>query len=167
MTLAEIQLLWAFNIWAEGLIFDTVARLSSEQYRRDLHSSHGGILGTLAHIISAEQGWLERWTGDRQLQQSSLQDVTSVDELRVHWQRLGEQMQQFLGTLSEAKLQEPLVVTTSQGGQFSNPYWQMIQHVVDHSSYHRGQIVTMLRQIGMTPPNTGMIRFYRETIQPA
>ena len=59
------------------------------------------------------------------------------------------------------------MVTTSQGGQFADPYWQMIQHVVDHSSYHRGQIVTMLRQLGATPPNTGMIRFYREMTRPA
>jgi uncharacterized damage-inducible protein DinB len=166
MTLAEIKLLWAFNTWAEGLVFDAVARISSEQYRRDMQSSHGGILGTLAHIISAEQGWLGRWAGDRQVQQSSVQDVASIDELRVHWQRVGEQMQQFLGTLSDAKLQETLVVTTSQGGQFANPHWQMIQHVVDHSSYHRGQIVTMLRQLGVTPPSTGMIRFYRERAQP-
>ncbi len=162
MTLAEIKLLWAFNTWAEGLVFDAVARISSEQYRRDMQSSHGGILGTLAHIISAEQGWLGRWAGDRQVQQSSVQDVASIDELRVHWQRVGEQMQQFLGTLSDAKLQETLAVTTSQGGQFANPHWQMIQHVVDHSSYHRGQIASDLRASGQEPAYTDFIHAVRQ-----
>jgi uncharacterized damage-inducible protein DinB len=166
MTLEEIKVLWGFNAWADGLVFDAVARLSPQQYQPDMQSSHGGILGTLAHIVSAERGWLARWTNDRPMQQLSLQDVASVEELRGHWQQVGEKMQQFLGTLSDAKLQE-LMTTTSQTGQVTNPYWQMIQHVVDHSSYHRGQIVTMLRQLGVTPPSTGLIRFYRDMAKPA
>jgi uncharacterized damage-inducible protein DinB len=166
MTLEEIKVLWDFNTWADGLVFDAVARLSTEQYRQDMQSSHGGIFSTLAHIVSTERGWLGRWTNERPMQQSSLQDVASVEELRGHWQQVGEKMQQFLGTLSDAKLQE-LLTTTSQTGQVTNSYWQMIQHVVDHSSYHRGQIVTMLRQSGVTPPSTGLIRFYRDMAKPA
>jgi uncharacterized damage-inducible protein DinB len=166
MTLEEIKILWDFNTWADSLVFDAVARLSPEQYQGDMQSSHGGILGTLAHIVSAQRGWLGRWTNDWPMQQPSLQDVASVEELRGHWQQVGEKMQQFLGTLSDAKLQE-LMTTTSQSGQVTNSYWQMIQHVVDHSSYHRGQIVTMLRQSGVTPPSTGLIRFYRDMAKPA
>jgi uncharacterized damage-inducible protein DinB len=71
-------------------------------------------------------------------------------------------MSQFVATLDDCKLQETLE-TTTLAGTFTAPYWQMIQHVVDHSSYHRGQIVTMLRQLGVTPPSTGMMRFYRDT----
>jgi uncharacterized damage-inducible protein DinB len=166
MTLEEIKVLWDFNTWADGLVFDAVARLSPEQYQRDMQSSHGGILGTLAHIVSAERGWLGRWTNDRPIQQSSLQDVASVEELRGHWQQVGEKMQQYLTTLNNARLQE-LMTTTSQSGLVTNSYWQMIQHVVDHSSYHRGQIVTMLRQVSVTPPSTGLLRFYRDMAKPA
>jgi uncharacterized damage-inducible protein DinB len=166
MTLEEIKVLWDFNTWADGLVFDAVARLSPEQYQRDMQSSHGGILGTLAHIVSAERGWLGRWTNDRPIQQSSLQDVASVEELRGHWQQVGEKMQQYLSTLNNARLQE-LMTTTSQSGLVTNSYWQMIQHVVDHSSYHRGQIVTMLRQVSVTPPSTGLLRFYRDMAKPA
>jgi uncharacterized damage-inducible protein DinB len=166
MTLEEIKVLWDFNTWADGLVFDAVARLSPEQYQRDMQSSHGGILGTLAHIVSAERGWLGRWTNDRPIQQSSLQDIASVEELRGHWQRVGEKMQQYLSTLNDAKLQE-LMTTTSRSGLVTNSYWQMIQHVVDHSSYHRGQIVTMLRQVSVTPPSTGLLRFYRDMAKPA
>src|SRR5215475_16125876 len=70
-------------------------------------------------------------------------------------------MNQFLATLDDHKLQETLS-TTARTGSYTTSYWQMIQHVVDHSSYHRGQIVTMLRQLGVTPPSTGLIRFYRD-----
>jgi uncharacterized damage-inducible protein DinB len=70
-------------------------------------------------------------------------------------------MSHFLTTLDDRKLQETLS-TTARTGSYRSSYWQMIQHVVDHSSYHRGQIVTMLRQFGVTPPSTGLIRFYRD-----
>jgi uncharacterized damage-inducible protein DinB len=71
-------------------------------------------------------------------------------------------MNHFLDTLDDRTLQETLTASTLTG-TYTSPYWQMIQHVVDHSSYHRGQIVTMLRQLGMTPPSTGMMRFHRDS----
>jgi uncharacterized damage-inducible protein DinB len=85
----------------------------------------------------------------------------SVAELRALWEGVCNEMNQFLGTLDDRKLQAALS-TTSRTGRYTTSYWQMIQHVVDHSSYHRGQIVTMLRQLGVTPPSTGLIRFYRD-----
>jgi uncharacterized damage-inducible protein DinB len=70
-------------------------------------------------------------------------------------------MSRFLTTLDDGKLQE-MLSTTARTGSYTTSYWQMIQHVVDHSSYHRRQIVTMLRQLGVTPPSTGLMRFYRD-----
>jgi uncharacterized damage-inducible protein DinB len=82
-------------------------------------------------------------------------------ELRAYWEGVCIEMSQFLATLDDRKLQETLAATM-RTGTYTSPYWQMIQHVVDHSSYHRGQIVTMLRQLGVTPPSTGLIRFYQD-----
>jgi uncharacterized damage-inducible protein DinB len=72
-------------------------------------------------------------------------------------------MARFLETLTAQQLQEAVTTTNARVESFVAKYWQMIQHVVDHSSYHRGQIVTMLRQLGAQPPSTGLMRFYRET----
>ncbi|PYP34487.1 MAG: hypothetical protein DMD46_16610 [Gemmatimonadetes bacterium] len=57
---------------------------------------------------------------------------------------------------------ETVAVKPSTGGEYVHTFRQMFRHAVDHSSYHRGQIVTMLRQLGVTPPTTGLIYFYRE-----
>ena len=126
-----------------------------------MHSSHGGIHGTLAHIIGAERGWLSRWQGKSETGSAAISQMQSVAELRHLWEGVCDEMSQFLATLDDQKLQETLS-TTARTGSYTTSYGQMIQHVVDHSSYHRGQIVTMLRQLGVTPPSTGLIRVYRD-----
>jgi uncharacterized damage-inducible protein DinB len=161
MRLQEVTELVAFNRWADERFFEALTQLSPEQYGRDLQSSHGGIHGTLAHIVQVEKGWLRRWQRQPETVASPLSQLHSLAELRTYWEDVWAEMKRFLAGLDDRKLQETLT-TTTLAGTFTAPYWQMIQHVVDHSSYHRGQIVTMLRQLGVTPPSTGLIRFYRD-----
>jgi uncharacterized damage-inducible protein DinB len=161
MTLQEITQLVAFNRWANQCFFEALSQLSAEQYGRDLQSSHGGIHGTLVHIIGAERGWLRRWKRQPTTTSEAFSQGHSLADLRAYWEGICDEMGQFLATLDDQKLHETLSTTTLTGS-YTSPYWQMIQHVVDHSSYHRGQIVTMLRQLGVTPPSTGLIRFYRD-----
>jgi uncharacterized damage-inducible protein DinB len=161
VTLQEISQLVAFNQWANQCFFEALRNLSAEQYERDMQSSHGGIHGTLAHLVGAERGWLSRWQGKSETGTAAISQVQSLAELRTIWEGVCDEMSQFLATLDDRQLQETLSMT-ARTGSYTTSYWQMIQHVVDHSSYHRGQIVTMLRQLGATPPSTGLIRFYRD-----
>jgi uncharacterized damage-inducible protein DinB len=161
VTLQEITQLVAFNQWATRCFFDALSQLPAEQYARDLRSSHGGIHGTLAHLVGAERGWLSRWQGRHESGAEVISRIHSLAELRTFWEAVCDEMSRFLATLDDHKLQDTLS-TTARSGSHTASYWQMIQHVVDHSSYHRGQIVTMLRQLGVTPPSTGLIRFYRD-----
>lgn len=160
MTLQEITQLVAFNRWANERFFEALNKLPAEQYGRDLHSSHGGIHGTFVHIIAAEKGWLCRWLRQPETTTAAVSRIHSLEELQAYWEGVCAEVSQFIATLDERKLQKTLT-TSTQTGTYTSPYWQMIQHVVDHSSYHRGQIVTMLRQLGATPPSTGLLRFYR------
>jgi uncharacterized damage-inducible protein DinB len=161
VTLQEIIQLVAFNRWANQCFFEALGQLPAEKFRQDMHSSHGGIQGTLAHIVGAERGWLSRWQGKSDTGTAIVSQLHSVPELRTFWEGVCDEMDRFLATMDDHKLQETLS-TTARSGSHTTSYWQMIQHVIDHSSYHRGQIVTMLRQLGLTPPSTGMIRFYRD-----
>jgi uncharacterized damage-inducible protein DinB len=161
MTLQEIKALVAFNTWADRRFFEAVGQLSAEQYHSDMHSSHGGIHGTLLHIVETERIWLARWQKHPDPAAAVPRQVPALADLRALWEQTSSDMHRFLDGLNDQKLQEVLT-TTTLAGTFSTPYWQMIQHLVDHSSYHRGQIVTMLRQLGVTPPSTGLLRFYRE-----
>jgi uncharacterized damage-inducible protein DinB len=75
--------------------------------------------------------------------------------------------QQFLAALTDADVLRDVHYTDTRGNQHVTPLWQLMQHVVNHSTYHRGQITTMLRQVGATPMPTDLIFFYREQPQDA
>ncbi len=162
MTLQEIKTLHAFNAWADNKFFDALEALSPEHYAQDLKSSYGGIRGTMTHIVAAEKLWLERFRGAPQPMLAE-KDVATLAGLKAIWGKTGFETAQWLGTMSDKKLQETFVMKTVKGDSFTHVYWQAFQHLVNHSSYHRGQIVTMLRQLGHTPPTTDLIRFYRES----
>ncbi len=162
MTLADIQTLYDFNYWAKARIMSVVETLNQDQFTKDLGSSHGGIHGTLVHIVGAEHIWLSRWVGQPVFRLLNPTDYPTIPAVRQKWDEVEQQMGEFVGGLTEENLSAIVMYKTTEGKQFSNPLWQMMQHVINHSTYHRGQIVTMLRQLGVKPIGTDLITFYRE-----
>ena len=162
MTLSELKLLHAYNSWADNRIFEALAQLSPEQYTQDMKGSHGGIQSTLVHLVGAEKVWLERFQGDAQ---PFLSEHTpgSLADLKGIWEKVGYDTATWLNSMNDKKLQEAFTMKNLKGETFTHVYWQAFQHVVNHSTYHRGQIITMLRQLGVKPPGTDLIMFYRGT----
>ena len=163
MTLKEIKLLHAFNAWANNRIFAVVETMSPEDVTKDMKSSHGSIYGTLVHMVAAEKIWHSRLIGKPEPTMMPPEEAPTLPALKAIWERVGYETAKFVGTLNDKKLQETFTMQTTAGETFTYVYWQAMQHVVDHSSYHGGQIITLMRQQGHTPPSTGLIRFYRET----
>ena len=151
----EFLELFDYNAWANRTIFDAVAQLPEEQYLRDLKSSYGGIHGTLAHIVWAEQLWLHRWVGKPN------PGVPQETDLKSVWEAVEAERRRFLADFAEDRLEETRLVKPSSGGEYVHTYRQMFRHFINHSSYHRGQIVTFLRQLGHKPPSTDLILYYR------
>jgi uncharacterized damage-inducible protein DinB len=163
MNLQEIRLLHAFNAWATNRIFDAVASFPGDDLMRDMKASHGSIHGTLLHLVGAEKIWLSRWMGTPDARLITAAEAPDVSSVRRVWEDTGFALAKFLGAMTDKKLQETFRMTTTTGTVFTHTYSQAIQHVVDHSTYHRGQVVVLIRQLGRTPPGTGLIVFYRET----
>lgn len=163
MTLQEIKLLHAYDSWANNRMFDAVAGLPADQYMKDLKASHGSIHGTLTHLVAAQKIWLSRFIGKPEQKLVTVAEAPTLTDLKKLWEKVGHDLAQFLGTMTDRKLAETFVMTTTSGKQFTHTYVQALQHVVNHSSYHRGQVAAMMRQVAAVPPNTDMIRFYRET----
>ncbi len=161
MTVDEVRELFAYNAWANRKIFDAAAALPQEQYSRDLKSSHGGIHGTLAHIVWAEQLWLHRWLARPNPAVPQGKDLRDLGAVRARWEEVEAERGAFLKGLTAGRLEETHTVKPSTGGEYRHTFGQMVRHAVDHSTYHRGQAVTLLRQVGAVPPNTGLIVFYR------
>jgi uncharacterized damage-inducible protein DinB len=161
MNLNDIRTLFAFDQWATERILDIVATVPEDQYARNMNSSHGGLRGTLVHSYGAEWIWLQRWKGTNPTALFSEQEIPTFAQLRERWTALRQDLNRFLDTLTDEQLQSPFTYADLKGNQYTQPLWQQMQHLINHSTYHRGQVVTLLRQLGVKPVSTDFIAYYR------
>ena len=161
MNTKEITELFDYNLWANNRLFEAAAQLSTEQYLQDCKSSHGGIHGTLTHIVGAQKLWVSRWRGTPENSVLQGKEVGSLLDLISIWERVSSDTAEFLASLTDQKLQEEFTITNTQGKQFVNTFQQMMQHLINHSSTHRGQVNAMIRQFGIRPPGIDLIAYYR------
>jgi uncharacterized damage-inducible protein DinB len=163
MTLQEIKTLVAYSAWATNRIFEALEALSPEETMRDMKSSHGSIHGTLTHLVGAEKMWLSRMSGTPDKATIKPTDVPTVADVKTTWEQTGFALAKFLGLQTDKKLEDTFGFLTLTGEQFTYRYGEALQHVVNHSTFHRGQVVALMRQMGHKPPDTGLTIFIRET----
>jgi uncharacterized damage-inducible protein DinB len=162
MRVDEANELFRYNAWANRVLFAAVSAVPAAEYLRDLKSSHGGIHGTLAHLVWAEALWLARWQARPNPAVPQGKDLHSLADVRARWKEIEAQRSAWLAGFTDERLDGTVKVKPTTGGEYLHTYRQMFRHLINHSSYHRGQVVTMLRQLGHTPPSTDLILFYRQ-----
>jgi uncharacterized damage-inducible protein DinB len=155
-----IRELYAYNHWANQRVLASVSPLSGEQFTRGMGNSFGSVRDTVAHILAAEWIWLERWLGRSPKALLPASDFPTVASIRERWATVEQERNRFLQTLTPAKLQDSIAYTNTRGEGYSYLLWQQMAHVVNHSSYHRGQVTTLLRQLGAEPQNTDFLSYY-------
>lgn len=158
----EVRRLYAFNRWANLRFLDALDVLSEEELGRDMGSSFPSVAATLVHMLGAEWIWLERWLGRSPTSFPDAAGLSSVAAVRTRWDALwGEQMQ-FLDLLDDSDLSRALAYRNMAGHDFAQPLGELLRHVVNHGSYHRGQLATLLRQLGHAAPATDLVLYYRD-----
>jgi uncharacterized damage-inducible protein DinB len=162
VTLVELKRLFDYDKWATIRMLGAVAGLKEEQYIKDLGSSFGGIRGTLVHIYGADRLWLDRWKGQSPQALINEAEIPSFGRLRERWEGFRRELDEFLAALTDEKIQAPHAYTDTAGNPHREPLYCQMQHRVNHSTYHRGQVTTMLRQLDVKPIGTDLITYYRE-----
>jgi uncharacterized damage-inducible protein DinB len=163
MTQSDLRTLLDYHYWARDRLLTAVDALTPEQFTRDMGSSFRSVRDTLAHIVGAETAWLARWQGHSPTALLPPDQFPDVAAVRKVWTSLEGQVRSFLDDLGEEGVARVFEYKMLSGAPGASPFWQMLQHVVNHASYHRGQVVTMLRQLGAPPPKSlDLIAFYRE-----
>lgn len=137
-----------YNRWANARTLDTASKLTPEQFTTDLHSSHCSVRDTLAHILAAEWIWLERWKGTSPSASLNPTDFLTIESLKTRWAEVEKDYIEFINGLSEESLATVISYRNTIGEEWAYPLGQMLQHVMNHSTYHRGQVTTLLRQLG-------------------
>ena len=160
MESARVKALFEYNRWANDRMFEAVERLMPEEYTKDMRSSHRSVRDTFVHLISAEWIYQQRVRGTSPEALWSPLDFPTVSKLRDCWVENTREQMAFIAALTEEELTVPVTYINLAGQPFTYLLWQILDHVVNHSSYHRGQITTMVRQLGAKPEATDFLLFY-------
>jgi len=147
-----------YSLWATRRVLESTAALNSEERNRDLGNSFGGIQGTLTHIFQADSIWLDRLMG---APTGNLTKYTPRVDFS-DWPPLLDRYVSWAEGLTPVEWDRIVPYHNIKGEAFQQPVWHIVLHVVNHATYHRGQITTMLRQLGRTPIGTDLIAYYRD-----
>ena len=162
MNLEDVRTLVDYHYWARDRMLDAVAALTPDQLTRDLGNSFRSVRDTLTHIYAAEWAWCSRWNGHSPTALLAPDTFPDVATLKRTWTDLESDVRAVVDRMGVAGLDAVVAYKMINGDARASVFWQMVQHVVNHASYHRGQVTTMLRQLGAPPPqSTDLITFYR------
>jgi uncharacterized damage-inducible protein DinB len=151
-----------YTIWANHRLMRACATVPVDDFRRELGGSFGGIRGTLSHILWAEWIWLERWKGMSPTRAPDEAEFETIVELRDRWKVIEDHRGAWLFALPAEDTANIIRYKNTQGVANEAPLWQLVQHAANHSTYHRGQVTSMLRQLGARTVATDMLLFDRE-----
>jgi uncharacterized damage-inducible protein DinB len=172
--LTELVELLEYHHWATNLTVNAARALTPEQFTQDLGSSFPSVRDTLVHVFTADRAWLGRLEGQAPLRANAT-DFGTLNSLLEVWEpvltrwpsvveALGDAGRLDTGRLDTGRLDTGRLIEYKSfaGEPFTNSLGQIVRHVVNHGTYHRGQVATMLRQLGAQAVSSDLISFYRE-----
>jgi uncharacterized damage-inducible protein DinB len=157
--LETLRELYAFNRWANAKTLESVRQLTTEEYERTIGGSFGSVRGTLVHLYGADWVWLERFHGRSPRAMPEGDALSTLEGLAPKWLEVQDARDAFLATVTPERLAGPLSYAGFDGKSFTRVLGGALFHVANHGTYHRGQIATLLRQLGKAPASTDFTRW--------
>jgi uncharacterized damage-inducible protein DinB len=156
----DIATLYNYNRWANRRTLGSVRPLDHDEFTRNLGTSHGSVRGTLVHTMWAEWIWLQRWHGESPKRVFDEGEFANLAAVAAYWQGLEDERKGFIAGLTDEHFEQSITYENIKSERCTYTLGHMLQHVVNHSTYHRGQIVTLLRQLGHLPAKTDFLEFF-------
>jgi uncharacterized damage-inducible protein DinB len=157
-----LRVLFQYNQWADRRLLDACSALTNEQFTRDLGSSFRSVRDTLVHLYGAEWVWNERIEGRSPTSLVAGTGFPDLASVRAKLEEMDSYYLDYVTRLTLQDLEHVIHYKSFAGEDLSNPLWQTLHQLTNHASYHRGQVTTLLRQLGAKPVTTDLIAFYRE-----
>jgi uncharacterized damage-inducible protein DinB len=157
MTPAEIRTHLRYSGWASRRLFDAAKQLSPDDLTRHVGISHGSILGTLSHIHFADRIWYSRVVDATEpvIRQA---DLPTLD---LEWPAIQQKWEAWAENVQDADLGRMVPCKSPDGIAYEIAAEKAVLHLVNHDSLHRGQVMGMIRQLGIAPPPTDLMMYYR------
>jgi uncharacterized damage-inducible protein DinB len=151
-----------FMKWADEIAYSTLTQTPHEQLVQDRGSSFKSLFDTLTHVYRGELVWFRRVQGEPDAKLADTDSPPDLGSLGQRWPGLHQGWLAWAQSLSPEGWRQPLIFHVGQQAEeVRMPFWQIALHVVNHGSYHRGQVATMLRQAGVKPTGSDLLHFYR------
>lgn len=153
----------AYNVWANQILLNAASKLSEEQLQQNIVSSFGSVQKTFLHLLDVESIWWQRMKLQEQIVWPSQEKNFEFNELADALIHRSKKWHEWIAESNESQLQHVFAYYNSKKEYFKQPHWQMLLHLFNHQTYHRGQIVIMLRQLNVEKiPPTDFIVFSRK-----
>jgi uncharacterized damage-inducible protein DinB len=160
--LETINLLFGYTKWADARMFEAVSKLSPEQWTKDLGSSLKSVRDTAVHIVSAQGIWISRWKGESPKAMWSAAEFPTPASIREKWEPLAADLAAFVQAQTEESVAKPVHYKNLKGDPMSYPLGHLMLHMANHSTYHRGQVTTLIRQLGAQPLSSDLVVYCGE-----
>jgi uncharacterized damage-inducible protein DinB len=164
-SLDSFGLMAGYNRWMNERLYALCGALSDEERKRDRRAFFRSIHGILNHLLLTDRGWLGRFTGEpwtfRSLDQELYPDF---DELRSERATTDGAIEDYVARLTPEQLSAEIFYKTYAGKTYSHPLRPALVHMFNHETHHRGQLTTLLSQLGIDPGGTDLIAYYRELV---
>jgi uncharacterized damage-inducible protein DinB len=162
MNTQDIQLLYQYNHWANTRILNAASKVTEKQFLSPASYPHGGLRGTLTHILFAEWLWRNRWQGESPPSGMKPEDFPTFDSLCARWEEEEKALKVLVESLTDEKLDAVFQYTTMRGIAMENILWHAMVHLVNHGTQHRSEAAAMLTELGHSPGDIDFIVFLRE-----
>ena len=166
-----------YNGWMNERLYEVASTLTDDERRRDLGAFFGSIHATLTHLLICDRAWLARLCGDRSefafcdargapLAVAGFSDDIYPDfaRLRSERRKTDERLSEWASALRPEDLVSEIAYKDSTGATHRHALWWAVIHVFNHQTHHRGQVTTLLKQLGRDPGVTDLIAMLREPV---
>lgn len=162
MNREDILILYKYNQWANGKILNATAGVTREQFVAPASFPHGSLRGTLVHALFAEWIWRKRWEGSSPAERLKPEDFPTVVSLRDRWLEEERQLMDFVGAVTNERLNSSFAYRNTRGEPFTQILWQVMAHVVNHGTQHRAEAAALLTDFGHSPGDVDLVYFLME-----
>ena len=141
--------LYDYNYWANHRILEAAEVLTEDQLFRSHGHGWDSIHHTLVHMINAEWIWLERWQGNSPESLPPFEDFPDLAAIRMRWLEVEVDLRTFVSQQTPESLFREVAYTNTRGQALRVPLWQLLVHLANHGTHHRGELAAMLTVLGI------------------
>jgi uncharacterized damage-inducible protein DinB len=162
VTLSTIRFLYDYDRWANDRLLTVCEQLSAEQWGRGMGHSWGSVHGMLTHIFAAQFIWLTRWKGESPKALLESAEYPTFADLKNAWLALEGDLTNFIDAQTDSTINQPITYTNTRGHTHTVPLGQLMLHVANHGTHHRGELAAMLSLLEVPHPEDDVIGYILE-----